>query len=1125
VRLDPIALHARFGAVIALTLTVAVTTAQAGGGQRPDGRFDDRTRHREGGAVVVAPLTLDQLSSSDPLRVGWEEFDARHGGGWTVHLDERTAMPTMAAGSGIAWFAEDALAEVGLDELETRVRAFLAENRAVLGDWSAIMQLDRRASFQARNGHWQLVFRQVVDGVRVEDARLTFHVKRGRMVMLGASQWGALTASGVPSVDVETARAFLDAYLGAPTAGFEQVGEPELLLVPLDADPAPGEPRVWDGARGEGLSHALIWRMRFREPDAPAVWVGEVDAHDGSVRAFYDSTRYASVRGGVFPVSADGDCVTGGCEIAGFPMPFADYTEAGQPTDYSDPYGNLVCDVATASFETNLSGPYVHVNDVCGAVSEFGTCEEGLDLGLKHGENCDVAPGGSPGNSAAARTSYYHINRAMQIARFYDSGNTWPESPLTVNVNIDSSCNANWDGQEINMYGAGGNCRNTAELQSILVHEWGHGYDYNDGGGPDKPSEAYADITGILASRDSCMSRGIYADGSTCDGWGNPCLTCTGFRDFDWTARAWNTPSTPTNWVQLQCPPDHSSFAGPCRRQPHCESYISSEAIYDLVTRDLPAAGMDVGSAWQLVDRLWYETRPGSGGNAYLCLLPMAHSCDANSWYQKMRVADDDDGDLSNGTPHAAALYAAFARHGIACGAPEDPENQSTSSCPALAKPALTVTETPGGTELSWIAVAGAAEYRVYRGELGCDRQQVPIASLTGGETTYLDTVADPDLSRYYRIEAFGSNPACSSPVSDCGATPLGARLQKHSHRVMDDAYDTDGMPEPGETVRLPVTLFNTGIETASSTAGTLRVTAPAQVRVLESEATWPAITPHDALESDEPHFELVVLEDAACGDVLDLDLDFWAANAVTTSSNIRIPMGDRDRDFLEDQHVTIPPETTSPKTSSIVVDDDEVITDLDVTVDIFHAQADQLIVELSSPLGTTVRLHDRSAGSGHGIETRYDLETTPDGPGTMDDFVGESTQGTWTLSIQDVDATGPTDNGSLYAWTLHTSVVGGYDCEPAICPEPTPTEAPDLSVDTSVNGDQTDLVLSWDPVVDAVGYHVLQSAFAPFDTAVELIGRTTTETTLTVTDGVNTTPPLTFFQVRGVNACNQEGP
>jgi hypothetical protein len=142
-----------------------------------------------------------------------------------------------------------------------------------------------------------------------------------------------------------------------------------------------------------------------------------------------------------------------------------------------------------------------------------------------------------------------------------------------------------------------------------------------------------------------------------------------------------------------------------------------------------------------------------------------------------------------------------------------------------------------------------------------------------------------------------------------------------------------------------------------------------------------------------------------------------------------------------------------------------------------------------------------------------------------MQDFAGESTQGTWTLSIQDVDPTGPTSNGTLYQWTLHTTAVGGFDCVPAICPEPTPTEAPDLRVDKSANEDLTDLVLSWDPVATAVGYHVLQSTVAPFDSAVELIGRTTTETTLTVTDGVNTTPALTFFQVRGVNSCNQEGP
>mgnify|MGYP000600324218 CR=1 FL=1 len=33
--------------------------------------------------------------------------------------------------------------------------------------------------------------------------------------------------------------------------------------------------------------------------------------------------------------------------------------------------------------------------------------------------------------------------------------------------------------------------------------------------------------------------------------------------------------------------------------------------------------------------------------------LPSSDSCAAGSWYQQLRVADDDDADLANGTPHA----------------------------------------------------------------------------------------------------------------------------------------------------------------------------------------------------------------------------------------------------------------------------------------------------------------------------------------------------------------------------------------------------------------------------------------------------------------------------------------
>jgi subtilisin-like proprotein convertase family protein len=310
-------------------------------------------------------------------------------------------------------------------------------------------------------------------------------------------------------------------------------------------------------------------------------------------------------------------------------------------------------------------------------------------------------------------------------------------------------------------------------------------------------------------------------------------------------------------------------------------------------------------------------------------------------------------------------------------------------------------------------------------------------------------------------------------------------------------------------------------VDASFGTAGSLRLVDPDQGRVLEPATTWADIPSSDTAESASPDFELVVFEDTSCGEILELEFDAWASNATTRRHSMMIPMGDRDRDFLKDVNMALPPETTEPVTSTIVIGPDHTVAELDVTVNIAHPDTTELIVELTSPDGTTVRLHDQSDPPGYGIDVRYDLDLAPDGPGTMGDFVGESTQGTWTLAISDV---GPVATGSLIGWTLHLTIEEGFDCEPQTCPEPTPTAAVgNLVVDVAAN--QSDLDLSWSAVGGVAGYHVLQSGTAPFDISVDLTGRTTGSTAITVTDGVSLTPDLAYFQVRAVNSCSQEGP
>ena len=120
--------------------------------------------------------------------------------------------------------------------------------------------------------------------------------------------------------------------------------------------------------------------------------------------------------------------------------------------------------------------------------------------------------------------------------------------------------------------------------------------------------------------------------------------------------------------------------------------------------------------------------------------------------------------------------------------------------------------------------------------------------------------------------------------------------------------------------------------------------------------------------------------------------------------------------------------------TSNRVVADDFCIADVNVDMDISHTFIGDLIVSLTSPAGTTVTLHNRTGGSANDIMTMYDDEpgtgvTPPDGPGSLSDFDGESSLGTWTLTVSD---NASADTGTLNGWSM------GIAPNPSpICPQP----------------------------------------------------------------------------------------
>lgn len=119
-------------------------------------------------------------------------------------------------------------------------------------------------------------------------------------------------------------------------------------------------------------------------------------------------------------------------------------------------------------------------------------------------------------------------------------------------------------------------------------------------------------------------------------------------------------------------------------------------------------------------------------------------------------------------------------------------------------------------------------------------------------------------------------------------------------------------------------------------------------------------------------------------------------------------------------------------------------IGDVAVDVDADHAWIGDVAIDIASPLGTTVRLHDFDGGQATDIRATYtDLGAPngtilydsgcplqPTGPGRMADFAGEDPTGTWTLGLEDAYPT--EDNGRLNSWCVQI-----YDLPVGSAPPP----------------------------------------------------------------------------------------
>lgn len=780
------------------------------------GQVPKRGEHAWDKATVVSwklrpqpyavPLESAGMQLEASVATGWRAFQAERQGRWWATVDLRNGRVDLVEGSGIP-FVPGAGNSLGLSSiashlggkaepdiwaLESIARAFLPGVSTMLGLDGARLGLDPGRSGKQSDYLWFVDFDVYTPGgLPIEGARVVLRVNNGNLIQIGTENLPS-PGTRVPGFPMarDEAYSIVEEIAGgfdAATDRFVDRGSQHIL--PVAAEGSDGPQAV---AMGKGYELASVWQFVWTRDGVIGTWRARVDAETGELLEFADVNLYATaqVTGGVYPSTYYGSTESVS------PMPFASITSNATSNSAG------LFDFTGTAGTTALSGPYVQILDSCGTVGESTDVNGNITLGTlawtttPSPNDCGRPTGThSAGDTQASRMQFYQVNRAMEKGRAWLPANTWLKQRLTVNVNLPNSCatngfcNAFWSpsGGTLNfyIYYAGVcagyttlRCGNTGLIGGVSLHEYGHGLDSNDGSGssPDYGTgETYGDFTATLQTHDSCTGPGFWATGTNCGGYGDACTACSGVRDIDFARHTSGTAHTVDNFTRTRCPTS-TSYKGPCGREGHCESQVSSEAMWDLAARDLRAAPLSLpaGEAWSVVDRLWYLSRPTAGA-AFACTASgtpwTSNGCSAGHYWKVLRAVDDDNGNLADGTPHSCALYAAFNRHGIAC-ATDPGAAVCYSGCTPPATPVLTATAGTNRVTLSWTASSGV--YDLYRNETSCDSGFTKIAD---GLTTTV--YADPDVangSTYnYQVVAHpAGNEACASAPSTCkSASPV----------------------------------------------------------------------------------------------------------------------------------------------------------------------------------------------------------------------------------------------------------------------------------------------------------------------------------------------------------------
>lgn len=487
---------------------------------------------------------------------------------------------------------------------EQAARDFLRQHIATLAPGASASDFELVANELNPSGTTRTVgFVQRSNGVRVLGGGLGFAFKADRLVMV--------SSTALPNVAVAVPRSRLSVASSRQSA-VDWLAQDGYTVAPKDrATEQVIIPLVRPKKNGLNIDYRIAEQLEVDSVGEPGTWVVWVDAASGAPIARKSGIRYASGRV-LFDVPDRHPAGTRSPK----PAPFARYT-IGAETVTATADGTITWTGTTGvNVQLTPAGQFVSVINRGGSprVTEMVSLAAGgqfnWSLATEEFEDAQIS-------------SYVYANQAKTFVRERLNPNLgWLNATLAVAVNENSSCNAYSTGDDIHFFRRGQGCENTGRLSDVVYHEFGHSLHANSiingvGDFDGALSEGIGDTLAMAMTHDSGMGRGFFMSNSPLRQL-NPA-----------TDKVWGVHTT---------------------GEAHDDGEIYGGTMWDLKVALEESLGTEAG--YDKFLEIFYAT--------------VQRASDVPSSYAEALLADDDDGNLDNGTPNKCAIDRVFAAHGLA---------------------------------------------------------------------------------------------------------------------------------------------------------------------------------------------------------------------------------------------------------------------------------------------------------------------------------------------------------------------------------------------------------------------------------------------------------------------------